>query len=268
MNRARSARLLIVLAAIAGGALAGCAAPADIHPTAPAGQTAPGDALTGELKIYAAASLQRAFDEIAIEFEVMHPDVNVQPIVYDGSSTLVTQLGEGAAADVFASADEANMEKALAAELVSGSVIFATNSLVVATPVGNPGEVATLSDLTDPERKVVLCAPEVPCGAASDRLLSGAGLAVTAKSLEQSVTAVLTKVAEGVADAGLVYRTDVAGRNDVESFTPEGAADVVNHYPIAALTDADNSDVADAFVEYVQSTEGQVILAEYGFGAP
>lgn len=275
MNRARSFRSLLAIAAVAGLALTGCtasastdAAPGDPASSSPATEATPDNDLSGELTIYAAASLQRAFDEIATEFETAHPSVEVLPIVYDGSSTLVTQLSEGASADVFASADEANMDKAVAAELVTGSTIFATNSLVVATPVSNPGDVTDLADLADPELKVVLCAPEVPCGAASTRLLDAAGLAVTAKSLEQSITAVLTKVAEGVADAGLVYRTDAAGRDDVESFTPEGAADVVNRYPIAALSDADAPDIADAFVEYVQSTAGQAILAEYGFGAP
>ena len=275
MNRARSFRSLLAIAAVAGLALTGCAAaaptdapPGDAVSSSPATETTTDTDLSGKLTIYAAASLQRAFDEISTAFETAHPGVEVAPIVYDGSSTLVTQLSEGAAADVFASADEANMEKAVIAELATDPAIFATNSLVVATPVGNPGEVTTLTDLADPEQKVVLCAPEVPCGAASTRLLEGAGLVVTAKSFEQSVTAVLTKIAEGVADAGLVYRTDAAGRDDVESFTPEGAADVVNRYPITALSDADAPDIADAFVEYVQSTAGQAILAEYGFGAP
>ena len=161
------------------------------------------------------------------------------PIVYDGSSTLATQLIEGAPADVFASADEANMQKLVDANLATGPELFATNTLVIAMPTGNPGGVEDLSDLGDDSVTVVLCAPEVPCGAASRRqLLANAGVTVAPASLEQNVTAVLTKVAADEADAGLVYATDVRGRDDVESLVPDGAADVVNRYPIVALTGA------------------------------
>jgi molybdate transport system substrate-binding protein len=133
-------------------------------------------------------------------------------------------------------------------------------------PTGNPGGVKTLDDLADVT--TVLCAPEVPCGAASATLLSNAGVTVEAASLEQNVTAVLTKVAASEADAGLVYATDVIGRDDVEVIVPDGADEVVNHYPIAALAEAPNSAAAEAFVAFVLSDEGQQILADLGFGAP
>ena len=184
--------------------------------------------------------------------------------VYDGSSTLVTQLLEGAPADVFASADEANMDKLEDAAV--DPTLFASNTLVIAVPTGNPGGVKTLDDLADVT--TVLCAPEVPCGAASATLLSNAGVTVEAASLEQNVTAVLTKVAAGEADAGLVYATDVVGRDDVEAIVPDGADEVVNHYPIAALSEASNSAGAEEFVAFVLSDEGQRILADHGFGAP
>ncbi|WP_295101790.1 molybdate ABC transporter substrate-binding protein, partial [uncultured Microbacterium sp.] len=191
------------------------------------------------------------------------PDVTFSG-VYDGSSTLVTQLREGAPADVFASADEANMDKLEDAAV--DPTLFASNTLVIAVPTGNPGGVETLADLADVT--TVLCAPEVPCGAASATLLSNAGVAVDAASLEQNVTAVLTKVAAGEADAGLVYATDVVGRDDVEVIVPDGADEVVNHYPIATLSEASNSAAADAFVAFVLSDDGQSILADFGFGAP
>ncbi len=184
--------------------------------------------------------------------------------MYDGSSTLATQIGEGAPADVFASADEKNMTK-VAAQAPDPQV-FAANTLVIAVPSGNPGAVATLADLA--RVTTVLCAPEVPCGAASQTLLSNAGVAVTPASAEQNVTAVLTKVAAGEADAGLVYATDVVGRDDVEAIVPAGADAVVNRYPIAALADAPNPDAAAAFVAFVLSDEGQKILADAGFRAP
>ncbi len=260
MNRTLRRSAVAVLAAAA-LALTGCAAAAENtpSPSAPANESA----VSGELTVYAAASLSGAFDAIGEAFTAENPDVEFSP-VYDGSSTLVTQILEGAPADVFASADEANMDKA--ADVAVDPTLFASNTLVIAVPAGNPGGVETLADLADVT--TVLCAPEVPCGAASAKLLSAAGVTVDAASLEQNVTAVLTKVAASEADAGLVYATDVIGRDDVEVIVPDGADEVVNHYPIAALSDAPNAEAADAFVAFVLSEAGQKILADFGFGAP
>ncbi|MFT4135842.1 molybdate ABC transporter substrate-binding protein [Microbacterium sp.] len=258
-----------VLAAAAAAAvvlLAGCASAEPAASPSPTATASAEPALEGDLVIFAAASLTAAFDDIAAAFEDEHPDVDVQPIRYDGSSTLATQIIEGAAVDVFASADENNMTKVTDAGLASAAELFATNTLVVAVPAGNPAGIDDLEGLAG--ATVVLCAPEVPCGAASQRLLEAAGVAVTPASLEQNVTAVLTKVQADEADAGLVYATDVIGKDDVESFVPEGAADVVNRYPLVALDDAPNPEAADAFVAFVLSPAGQEILASYGFGAP
>jgi molybdate transport system substrate-binding protein len=251
-------------------AITGCASgsPAADASASAAPSEAAAPALSGELTVFAAASLKTAFDEIAEQFESENPSVDVLPIVYDGSSTLATQIIEGASADVFASADEKNMTKVTDEALAADPRLFATNTLVVVTPAGNPAGVATLQDLADPDVTVVLCAPEVPCGSASQTLLANAGVAVTPASLEQNVTAVMTKVAADEADAGLVYRTDASGRDDVESFEPDGAADVVNRYPIAPLTDSGNPDAAIAFADYVTGERGQQILQRLGFGAP
>ena len=260
MNRTFRRSATIVLAAVA-LALTGCAAPAEDTPSpSPAAEQS---TVSGELTVYAAASLSGAFDAIGEAFVAENPDVKISP-VYDGSSTLVTQILEGAPADVFASADEANMDKA--ADVAVDPQLFASNTLVIAVPAGNPGGVETLADLADVT--TVLCAPEVPCGAASAKLLTAAGVTVEAASLEQNVTAVLTKVAASEADAGLVYATDVIGRDDVEVIVPDGAGEVVNHYPIAALSDAPNAEAAEAFVAFVLSEAGQKILADFGFGAP
>ena len=254
MNR----RSLFAVVAIAVLALSGCAAAAEAPETEPS-SSGP----SGELTVYAAASLAGAFDAIGEAFTAQHPEVTVTP-VYDGSSTLVTQLLEGAPGDVFASADEANMDKLEDAAV--DPALFASNTLVIAVPADNPGGVETLADLATVT--TVLCAPEVPCGAASSALLEKADVSVSPASLEQNVTAVLTKVATGEADAGLVYATDVIGRDDVEVIVPDGADDVVNHYPIAALADAPNSNAAAAFVDFVLSDDGERILAEFGFGKP
>lgn len=255
---------LPVLLALTAAALTACAAPApEASGTAPSESAAAGAGISGTVEVYAAASLQRSFDEIATAFEEDNPGVQVTA-VYDGSSTLATQIGEGAPADVFASADEKNMDKV--ADLTSDPQVFAGNTLVIVVPAGNPGGVADLQDLA--RVTTVLCAPEVPCGAASATLLAGAGVSVAPASSEQNVTAVLTKVAAGEADAGLVYATDVVGRDDVEAIVPDGADDVVNRYPIAALRDAPNPEAAAAFVDFVLSADGQRILADAGFRAP
>lgn len=260
MNRTLRRSTILVLAG-AVFALGGCASTAGSTPSPSA--TTEQSSLNGDLTVYAAASLSGAFDAIGEAFVAENPEVRFSP-VYDGSSTLVTQILEGAPADVFASADEANMDKA--ADVAVDPTLFASNTLVIAVPSGNPGGVETLADLADVT--TVLCAPEVPCGAASAKLLAAADVTVDASSLEQNVTAVLTKVAASEADAGLVYATDVIGRSDVEAVVPDGADEVVNRYPIAALSDAPNAEAADAFVAFVLSDAGQKILADFGFGAP
>lgn len=250
MNRTRVA---LAAAATVALMLSGCSS---------AGEPA-GDGLSGKLTVFAAASLRDAFDDIGEAFTRAHPGLDVSTR-YDGSPTLVTQLAEGAQADVLATADEPTMATAVAAGVVQDPKLFASNTLVVAVPAGNPGHVDSLDDLTD--AVTVVCAPEVPCGAAAAQLLERAEVTLTPASQEQNVSAVLAKVAAGEADAGLVYATDVIGDDAVESFAPEGAADVVNHYPIALANPL--SEAATAFVTFVLGPDGQQILAEHGFGAP
>lgn len=255
--------------------LSGCAAGGgpDIGSDAAAGGAESGPAtaapdVSGEVTVFAAASLKTGFDELASEFEQRHPSVTISPISYDGSSTLATQLIEGAPADVFASADEANMQKVVDAGLAGAPDLFATNRLTLVVPAGNPGSITGLDDLADKDRTVVLCAEAVPCGAASATLLGEAGVAPSVDSYEQNVTAVLTKVASGEADAGLVYVTDAALTDEVETVDTPGAGSVVNRYPIAALADARSPEAAAAFVAFVLSDDGQAVLRRLGFGAP
>lgn len=271
-TRRRAARrgVSLVGAALAATlALVGCATDTGTDASAEASASST-PAVGGELTVYAAASLTAAFDELAAEFEAANPGVDVRPIVYDGSSPLATQLIEGAPADVFASADERTMRTVADADLLDGDAEpFATNTLRIATPAGNPAGIDALDDLGDPAVAVVLCAPEVPCGAASHDLLDLEGVEVTPVSEEQNVTAVLAKVRAGEADAGLVYATDVAAAGDaVESIVPEHADEVVNTYPIGALAGAANPDAAAAFVAFMLSDDGRSVLASFGFGAP
>lgn len=237
--------------------LAGCAGPAGSRPERS------GDDAGGPLTVYAAASLAVVFDRIAGAFRGEHPGVDVT-VVTDGSATLATQIAEGAPADVFAAADEASMARL--GDDAGDPVLFATNTLVLVVPAANPAGIESLADLAD--ATVVLCAPEVPCGAASATLLERAGVEVTPASLEQNVTAVLTKVAAGEADAGLVYATDAREADDVRAIEPVGAAEVVNRYPITVLPGAPHPTAAAAFVEFVLSPAGGRMLAAAGFGAP
>ena len=265
-------RAVAVMTVAAALSLAGCAAGSSADTTASPGAgttTSPAPELTGELTVFAAASLSSAFDELATQFAQLHPGLEVAPISYDGSSVLATQLLGGAAVDVFASADEKNMTKVTDAALASGAAPFATNTLEIAVAPGNPAEISSLQSLTASGLTVVLCAAEVPCGAAAQKLLSAAGVTLSPASEEQNVTAVLTKVTSGEADAGLVYRTDVDAAGDaVTGVEIDGADAATNVYPIAALTAAPNPEAARAFVAFVLSADGQRILKSFGFGAP
>lgn len=225
------------------------------------------DAVT--LTVYAAASLTASFEQIADEFEAKHEGVTVE-LSFGGSSDLVTQIQEGAPADVFASADTANMDKLVDADLAGAEPQnFATNTLEIAVPSGNPAGIATFQDLGEPGLNLVICAPEVPCGAAARQVAENAGVTLSPVSEEQSVTDVLAKVTSGEADAGLVYVTDVqAAGDDVDGITFAESDSVVNTYPIAPVEGSDRADLAQEFLQMVLGDTGQGILADLGFGPP
>lgn len=221
------------------------------------------------LMVFAAASLRATFTEIGAQFERDHPGTRVE-FSFAGSSDLATQLTQGAQADVFASADTANMDKVATAGLLAGTPVnFASNTLTIAVAPGNPGNVNTIRDLTRPGISVVVCAPAVPCGSATRKVEQAAGVELSPVSEESSVTDVLNKVASGQADAGIVYVTDAreAGARVTAVPIPEGA-DVVNVYPIAPLKDSVHRDLAQDFVDAVTGEGGQRVLAEAGFGEP
>ena len=220
------------------------------------------------LTVFAASSLRGAFEQLGEDFEADHDGVTVR-FSFAGSSDLVAQVQQGADADVLASADEANMDKLTADDLVDEPLLFATNTLTIAVPPGNPAGVASLQDLAGDGVKLVTCAPEVPCGAAAARLEEAAGVDLSPVSEEQSVTDVLNKVVSGEADAGLVYVTDVQGAGDeVEGIEVPESAEVVNSYPIATVADSDEAGLAQEFIDLVVGDEGQQVLADAGFGEP
>ncbi len=249
-------RLLAGPLAVTVAALAGCSG------------TGAGDGDDTTLTVFAAASLQGAFEQLADRFEDEHEGVTVE-LSLAGSSDLAAQIQQGAPADVFASADTPTMDRLVADGLVGAPADFATNTLQIAVPPGNPAGVETLDDLAAPDVALVLCAPQVPCGAATQTVTEAAGITIPAVSEESAVTDVLGKVTSGQADAGLVYVTDAMGAGEKVTVVPAPeAAEIVNVYPVATLKDSRYHDRADAFVRFVTGTDGRTVLADAGFGAP
>jgi len=242
-------------------ALAGCAAPPPAEAQA--------DELNGTLVVLAAASLSDAFDEVAAVFEDAHPAVNVI-VSYGGSASLVEQVRTGGIpADVIATASEDTMARLTDEGLVGQPADFASNVLVLAVPRGNPARVTGLADLAREELTIALCDEVVPCGAAAHELLTRAGVEAQPDTLTTDVTGVLTRLVLGEADAGLIYVTDAIAAGDaLEVVTVPDAAEVITEYLIAALSESTNPDAASAFIDFVLSPDGQVILRTAGFSGP
>ncbi|MFF1251900.1 molybdate ABC transporter substrate-binding protein [Pseudarthrobacter sp. NPDC058329] len=232
------------------------------------GGQAAGSGSGGTLTVFAAASLKATFTELAQTFENRHPGTSVT-LSFAGSADLASQVNQGAPADVFASADTRNMEKLQEAGLVDGEPrVFATNTLAIAVPPGNPAGIRSFADLGTPGIRLVQCARQVPCGAAAAAVEQHTGVDLAPVSEENSVTDVLGKVISGEADAGLVYATDVqSAAGKVERVPFPEASGAVNSYPAAVLSGSRNSEAARAFLELLASPEGQQVLAAAGFGS-
>lgn len=251
----RTPTKLLALGAVVAAAVAGLA-----------GCSSNDDTATTVLNVYAAASLKKTFTEIEKAYEAEHPDVEVK-VTFAGSSALVNQIKQGADADVIATADEATMT-ALGAE-VQTPRIFATNTLVIATAAGNPKQIQNFASLRNRQITTVVCAVEVPCGAATAKVEANTGIDIAPVSEETSVSAVLTKVTTGQADAGLVYVTDAKGAGDQVATVHDPAfAAVVNSYPIATLKATKHAAHAEEFTALVLAATGQKVLADAGFDPP
>lgn len=247
----------------------------DTTPTTEVGSVEPGD-----LTVFAAASLTDAFTQIGEDFEAANADTSVT-FNFAGSQQLSQQLTQGAPADVFASANAKQMEVAIeGGRVVSGTQeVFVRNRLVVITPADNPGEVTTLQDLTKPGLKLVLAAEDVPVGGYSRDYLDKAtqdaafgsdykdAVLANVVSYEESVKSVLTKVVLGEADAGIVYTSDITpgDADQVQTIEIPDELNTIASYPIAVISDSAQPELAQAFVDYVLSAEGQAVLEEYGF---
>ena len=232
---------------------------------------------SGEVVVLAAASLTAAFADVALSIRDTHPGLK---IVYNfaGSQALRTQLEQGAAADVFASANDIQMRRALDGGLVEGAPqVFARNTLMVIVPADNPGRITSLEDLAKEGLKLALAGPQVPAGRYSREALQAAqadyGTDFTGRVLrnlvseETSVKQVLVKVQLGEADAGIVYASDVTGNvlQEISAITIPDAYNRPAGYPIAVTQTARNPSGAAAFIRYVLSAPGQATLAAHGF---
>jgi len=221
------------------------------------------------LTVFAAASLKDTFTELASEFEKSHPGVTVS-LTFAGSADLVSQVTEGAPADIVAFADEKNMAKLTDADLIDGTPeLFASNTLEIAVPPGNPEGITSFQDLAKPAAKVVICAAQVPCGSATAKIEEATGITLSPVSEESAVTDVLGKVSSGEADAGLVYVTDVAAAGDaVEGVTFPESSRAVNRYPIGIVAASKLPELASEFSTLATGADGQKILAAAGFAKP
>ena len=253
----------LVLVFVVVSLLAGCGLSGTTSPPAPVAGA------VGPLEVFAAASLGDAFKSEQTGFAASNPGARIT-FNFGGSQLLVSQVQQGAPADVVATADDRTMQVlADAGLLASPARVFASNHLAIAVARGNPKGIRALADLARPGIALVLAAPTVPVGAYARQALTAAGVVTSPRSLELDARAVLQRVSLGEADAGIVYVTDITSASaSVEPVLIPSAYDVRAAYPIAVLKAAANPALARAFVAYVLSTEGRARLSRFGFGAP
>lgn len=258
----------IALAFVA--AACGGASPPAVTSAAPAGSpSASAVPLAGAITVFAGSSLTDAFKRAGDQLKLKNPGTDYV-FNFGSSSTLATQIINLAPADVFASADDVNMQKIVDAKLNDGvPAIFLSNRLEIAVAAGNPKQITGLADLARSGLVVVLAAPTVAAGRYALEALQKAGVTVKPASQEVDVRAVLNKVTLGEADAGIVYVTDVksAGAKVAGVDIPE-QHQVIARYPIAVVKESKNPRLAKAYVDYLLSDEGQRLLAEFGFSRP
>lgn len=262
----------VTLAVAAGLVLAGCGSSitaSGASSSAPSSSAASSsEQMSGTVNVFAAASLREAFTRLGQQFEAAHPAVKVV-FNFGPSSGLATQIGQGAPADVFASASAKNMGQVVTAGEAASPKDFASNVMQIAVPAKNPAGITALSDLARSGVKVAVCQSAVPCGVTAAKVFTNAKLTVTPVTEEVDVKAVLTKVTLGEVDAGIVYVTDVRAAGDnVRGIEIPTEANASTKYPIATLTKAPNKVAAQAFTDLVLSTDGAGVLTAAGFAKP
>jgi molybdate transport system substrate-binding protein len=255
----RTFRTSVVVAIAAALLAAGCSS----SKKATTASTTP-TKVAGSISVLAASSLTKGFTALGTEFQSTHPGTKIV-FSFGSSSDLETQIEQGAPADVFASADQANMDKVSFAGDNDGiPVRFVKNKLEIAVEKGNPKHIATLSDLTKSGLVVVLCDRSVPCGKFAVQVLANARVNLTPKSLEPSAKATLSKVELGEADAAMVYVSDVASSGNVDGVAIPDNVNVLTTLPIVALKGSKNPALARAWVDFVASHRAELV-SSYGF---
>ena len=265
-------RFALTMAALVGLAVAGCSSSTTSSTSSasssPAAAASSSTATTGTIAVFAAASLTGTFTELGKQFGAAHPGDTVK-FSFGASSTLATQITNGAPADVFASAAPKNMETVVSAGDASNPQNFAKNTAEVAVPPSNPANVTSVNDLAKSSVKVALCQPQVPCGVVAAGVFKNAGITVKPVTLQPDVKSVLTQVELGNVDAGVVYVTDVkAAGSKVKGVTIPAGQNASTLYPIATISSSKEMSIAQAFVAYVLSPAGQQVLAAAGFEKP
>lgn len=231
-------------------------------------KSSPSATLSGSITVFAAASLAEAFTTIGQQFEAANPGVKVT-FSFGASSTLATQVINGAPADVFASASPKNMQQVVTAGDAANPVNFVRNVMEVAVPPSNPGHITSVNDLAKSSVKVALCQPQVPCGATAAKVFTNAKITVKPVTLQPDVKSVLTQVELGNVDAGVVYVTDVhAAGAKVKGIVIPAGVEASTEYPIAPISKSGNMSLAQAFVAYVLSSAGQAVLTADEFEKP
>ncbi len=254
-------RLTVIAAVLAAVAAAGCSS----STSSPSASSSPA---TGTITVFAAASLTESFTQLGKQFEAAHPGDTVK-FSFGPSSGLATQITSGAPADVFASAAPGNMDDVVNAGDASSPQNFAKNTMEVATPPDNPGNVNSVTDLAKGSVKVALCQPQVPCGVVAAEVFKNAGITVKPVTLQPDVKSVLTQVETGNVDAGMVYVTDVqAAGSKVNGVTIPASDNASTLYPIATINSSKHKSIAQAFMSYVLSPAGQQVLKAAGFESP
>jgi molybdate transport system substrate-binding protein len=224
--------------------------------------------VTGTIIVLAASSLTGAFNTLIKSFEAANPGATVQA-TYGSSGTLATQINQGAPADVFASAAPANMQSVITAGGATASTNFVKNSMEIAVPPSNPGNVTALADLANSSVKVAVCVPTAPCGAVAAQVFTNAKITVKPVTQTPDDKTTLTAIEANQVDAGMVYTTDVlAAAAAVKGIQIPDNVNATTEYPIAALTKAANPAGAAAWVAYVLSPAGQAVFSAAGFEAP
>lgn len=240
-----------------------------VRSSSPTQSSSSGRASVTSIMVFAAVPLKPVFALLAGKFQSENPGATVD-FDFGTSSELANKLTQGAAADIFASADSAQMDTVAKADLTSSDPVnFASNTLVIVTAPGDPKQIHSFADLAKTDLRVTVCQSQVPCGVAAQRIEDNSSVHLRPASEELTVAEVLAKVASGEADAGLVYVTDALKAGDKVSTVkfPE-SAEVVNIYPITILKHASQPALARKFVDLVTGTTGQQVLSKAGFARP